>query len=56
MTFQEFEWHAADDVNFDDAEADIVEIVHESGTSLRCYKTSLNKRLTIVDMIKKNNT
>ena len=31
MAFQELEWHAVDDVNFDDAEADILEIVHESG-------------------------
>ena len=35
MAFQEFEWHAADEVNFDDAKADIVEIFHESGTCLR---------------------
>ena len=32
MAFQELEWHAVDDVNFDDAEADILEIIHESGT------------------------
>ena len=32
MAFQELEWHAVDDVGFDDAEADILEIVHESGT------------------------
>ena len=31
MAFQELEWHAVDDVDFDDAEADILEIVHESG-------------------------
>ena len=48
MAFQEFEWHAADEVNFDDAKADIAEIFHESGTRLRWYRTSLNKRLTIV--------
>ena len=38
MAFQELEWrfkssNAVDDVNFDDAEADILEIVHESGTT-----------------------
>ena len=32
MEFQELEWHAVDDVDFNDAEADISEIVHESGT------------------------
>ena len=32
MAFQELKWHAVDDVYFDDAEADIREIVHESGT------------------------
>ena len=32
MALQEFEWHDVDDVDFDDAEADILEIVHESGT------------------------
>ena len=32
MTFQELEWHGVDDVDFDDAEADILETVHESGT------------------------
>ena len=32
MAFQELEWHAADDVDFDDAEAGILEIAHESGT------------------------
>ena len=32
MAFQEPEWHAVDDVDFDDAEADILKIVHESGT------------------------
>ena len=31
MAFQELEWHAVDDVDFDDAEADIPKIVHESG-------------------------
>ena len=25
-------WHAVEDVDFDDAEADILEIVHEGGT------------------------
>ena len=34
MALQEFEWHDVDDVDFDDAEADILEIVHESGTSV----------------------
>ena len=38
MAFQELEWrfkssNAVDDVDFDDAEADILEIVHESGTT-----------------------
>ena len=32
MAFQDLEWHAVDDLDFDDAEADILEIVHESGT------------------------
>ena len=34
MAFQGLEWHAVDDddVDFDDAEADILEIAHESGT------------------------
>ena len=32
MEFQELEWHAVDDVDFNDAEAYIPEIVHESGT------------------------
>ena len=33
MAFQELEWrHAVDDVDFDDAETDILEIVHESET------------------------
>ena len=32
MAFQELEWHAVDDVDFHDAEADILEIVHESET------------------------
>ena len=32
MALQELEWHAVDDVDFNDAEADIIEIVHESGT------------------------
>ena len=34
MAFQELEWHAVDDVDFNDAEADIIEIVHESETSV----------------------
>ena len=34
MAFQELKWHAVDGVDFDDAEADILEIVHESGTSV----------------------
>ena len=34
MPFQELEWHAVDDVDFDDAEADILEIVPESGIPL----------------------
>ena len=34
MAFQELEWHAVDDVDFHDAEADILEIVHESETSV----------------------
>ena len=36
MTFQELEWHAVDDVDFNDAEADIQEIVHESRTPALC--------------------
>ena len=32
MTFQELEWHAVENVDFHDAEAGILEIVHESGT------------------------
>ena len=32
MAFQELEWHAVEDVDFDDAEDDIWEIFHESGT------------------------
>ena len=32
MVFQQLEWYAVHDVDFDDAEADILEIVHESGT------------------------
>ena len=32
MAFQELEWNAVDDVEFDDPEADILEIVHESET------------------------
>ena len=32
MVFQQLEWYAVDDADFDDAEADILEIVHESGT------------------------
>ena len=32
LAFQDLEWHAVDDLDFDDAEADILEIVHESGT------------------------
>ena len=31
MAFQKLEWHALDDVSFEDGEADILEIVHESG-------------------------
>ena len=34
LAFQDLEWHAVDDLDFDDAEADILEIVHESGTSV----------------------
>ena len=30
MAFQELEWHAVNDVDFDDPEADILEIVHEN--------------------------
>ena len=29
MAFQELQWHAVDDVDFHDAEADILEIVHK---------------------------
>ena len=32
MAFQELEWHVFDDINFNDVEAGILEIVHESGT------------------------
>ena len=32
MAFEELEWHAVDDIDFDDAEADILEVVHKSGT------------------------
>ena len=32
MTFQELQWHVADDVDFNYAEADILEIVYESQT------------------------
>ena len=32
MAFQELKWHAVDEVDFDNAEADIPEIFHESGT------------------------
>ena len=32
MAFQKLEWHAVDDLDFDHVEADILEIVHESGT------------------------
>ena len=32
IAFQELDWHAVDDVDFDDAEANILGIVHESGT------------------------
>ena len=32
MAFQELEWHSVDEVDFDDAEADILELVHESRT------------------------
>ena len=34
MAFQELEWHAVDDVDFDDAEAGTLEIIHEGGTSV----------------------
>ena len=34
MAFQEFEWHAVNDVDFNDLEADILEIVHEIGTTV----------------------
>ena len=34
MAFQELGWHSVDDVDFDDAEADILDIVHESGTTV----------------------
>ena len=32
MAFQELEWHAVEDVDFDDAEPGILEIVHKSGS------------------------
>ena len=32
MTFQELQWHVVNDVDFNDAEADILEIVYESQT------------------------
>ena len=32
IAFQTSEWHAIDDVDFDDKEGDSPEIVHESGT------------------------
>ena len=32
MAFQELKWYAVDDVNFNDAKADILEIPHGSGT------------------------
>ena len=32
MAFQDLEWHAVNDLDFDDAEADIIENVRESGT------------------------
>ena len=32
MAFQELEWHAVDDVGFNDAEAEILEIVQKIGT------------------------
>ena len=34
VAFQALEWHAVDDIDFDHAEADILGIVHESGTPL----------------------
>ena len=34
MAFQDLEWHAVNDLDFDDAEADIIENVHESGNPL----------------------
>ena len=30
MTFQELQWHVVDDVDFNDTEADILEIVYKS--------------------------
>ena len=36
MAFQELEWHAADDVDFIDSEADIQENVHENRTPVLC--------------------
>ena len=32
MTLQELQWHAVDDIDFNDAEADILEIVNEIQT------------------------
>ena len=32
MAFQELGWHSVDDLDFDDGEADILEIFHERGT------------------------
>ena len=32
MTLQELKWHVVDDVDFNDAEADILEVVYESQT------------------------
>ena len=32
MAFQELEWNSVDEVDFDDAEADILELVHKSRT------------------------
>ena len=32
MTLQELKWHVVDDVDFNDAEADILEIVYVSQT------------------------
>ena len=36
MAFKELEWHVVDDVDFDDVKADLLEIVHESGTPVLC--------------------